>query len=109
MGKLRGVLALEEVSTDPFISSSSTTNVLWIIAITYRCWRISAGNIYNCDCYIFNPVLNSESTLWKPCRRMYDSISEEAAGVVYRDVTWFILFMNIGLLNEWLLLSLNVM
>lgn len=67
-----------------------------------------AENIYNCDCYIFNLVLNSESTFWKPCRGMDDCISEEATDVVYRDVRWFILFMNIGLLTEWLLPSLKV-
>lgn len=45
-----------------------------------------AGNICNCNHYIFNPVLNSESALWKPCRGMDGCISEEAAGGVYRDV-----------------------
>lgn len=39
---------------------------------------------------------------------MDDCISEEAAGVVYRDVRRFILFMNVGLLTERLLLSLKV-
>lgn len=39
---------------------------------------------------------------------MDDCISEEATDVVYRDVRWFILFMNIGLLTEWLLPSLKV-
>lgn len=67
-----------------------------------------AGNTYNCNSYIFNPVWNSESALRKPCRGKDECISEEAAGVVYWVVRWFILFMNIGLLAEWLLLSRKV-
>lgn len=60
-----------------------------------------AGNICNCNCYIFSPVLKaSESMLWKPCRWVDDCISEEGAGIVYRDVRWCILFMNIGLLTD---------
>lgn len=62
--------------------------------------QVPAGNIYSCKCYIFNPVLNSESALWKLWRRMDDCISEEAAGVVYRDVRRFIFFMSVGLLTE---------
>lgn len=62
--------------------------------------QVPAGNIYNCKCYIFNPGLNSESALWKLCRGMDDCISEEAAGVVYRDVRRFIFIMSVGLLTE---------
>lgn len=32
----------------------------------YKVLEDPAGNIYNCNSYIFNPELNSESTLWKP-------------------------------------------
>lgn len=60
--------------------------------------QVPAGNIYNCKCYIFSPVLNSESAIWKPCKGMDDCISEEAAGAVYRDVNRFIFCMSAGLI-----------